>query len=107
MRKKVNTRLPKAVEDIQKWMNELKPLGKEFKVHGMTFEELNEHQENDHDQKVQEEKERKKEEKKKLMVTESIYGVTKTPIRGGNRTLRQVKRLNQDTKLVRTNKSLF
>ena len=89
-------------------MNELRLKGKDFMVHGMTFDELNEHQENDHDQKVQEEKERKKEEKKKLMVQESIFGVvSKTPIRGGNRTLRQVKRLNQDSKMVSTNKSVF
>merc|ERR1712228_625586 len=45
------------------------------------------------------------EEKKKMMVQESIYGVNaktiaKNPIRGGNRTLKQVKRLQHDSKVV-------
>ena len=111
MRRKVNTKLPKAVEDIERWMEELKSKGKEFLIHGMTFDELNERQENEHDQQVQEEKDRKKEEKKKMMVQESIYGVnaktiaktiTKTPIRSGNRTLKQVKRLQHDSKVVST-----
>ena len=103
MRKKVNTKLPKAVEDIERWMNELKSRGKEFLINGMTFEELNELQENDHDQQVQEEKERKKEEKKKMMVTESIYGVIKkTPIPVGNRSKKPVKRLQHDSKVVST-----
>ena len=102
MRKKVNTKLPKAVEDIRRWMNELKSRGKEFLINGMTFEELNELQENGHDQQVQEEKERKKEEKKKIMVTESIYGVIKNPIPVGNRSKKPVKRLQHDSKVVRT-----
>ena len=49
---------------------------------------------------MQDEKERKKEEKKKMMVQESIYGVAKTPIRGANKTLRQVKRLQNESKFV-------
>ena len=49
---------------------------------------------------MQDEKERKKEEKKKMMVQESIYGVVKTPVRGGNKTLRQVKRLQNESKFV-------
>ena len=61
---------------------------------------MNGPQENDHDRKVQEEKERKIEEKKKILVQESIYGVAKTPNRGGNRTLRQVKRLQHESKVV-------
>ena len=52
MRKRVNTRLPKAVEDISKWMIELEQNGKAFKIRGMTFEELNAHQEDTHHQQV-------------------------------------------------------
>ena len=100
MRNRVNKRLPKAVEDITNWMDELQKKGKHFRIRGMTFDELNAYQENDHDRKVQEEKERKIEEKKKILVQESIYGVAKTPNRGGNRTLRQVKRLQHESKVV-------
>ena len=52
MRKRVNTRLPKAVEDISKWMIELEQNGKAFKIRGMTFDELNAHQEDTHHQQV-------------------------------------------------------
>ena len=52
MRKRVNTRLPKAVEDIAKWMIELEQNGKAFKIRGMTFDELNAHQEDAHNQQV-------------------------------------------------------
>ena len=44
MRKRVNTKLPKAVDEIRKIMSSLQSQGKEFKVRGMTFDELNEFQ---------------------------------------------------------------
>ena len=44
MRKRVNTKLPKAVDEIRKIMNDLKNQGKDFKIRGMTFDELNEFQ---------------------------------------------------------------
>ena len=44
MRKRVNTKLPKAVDEIMKIMSNLESQGKEFKVRGMTFDELNEFQ---------------------------------------------------------------
>ena len=44
MRKRVNTKLPKAVDEIMKIMSNLQSQGKEFKVRGMTFDELNEFQ---------------------------------------------------------------
>lgn len=99
MRNRVNKKLPKVIEEIKALMaNYAKTKGKEFLVLGMTFEELNEDKMARHEMAVAEEKERKKNEKKKLMVQESIYGVAKTPSRGGNRTLRQVKRLQHDSK---------
>lgn len=97
-RRRVNKGLPKVVKEIEELTQRyLQEKGKEFLIHGMTFNDLNEHQQTQHEIQVNEEKERKKQEKKRLMVQESIYGVTKTPIRG-NRTLRQVKRLQHDTK---------
>merc|ERR1711978_362812 len=64
MRKRINTKLPKAVEEIRKSLGQLRSQGKEFKILGMTFEELNEYQETEHDRQVQEERDLKKQEKK-------------------------------------------
>ena len=44
MRNRVNKRLPKAVEDITNWMDELQKKGKHFRIRGMTFDELNAYQ---------------------------------------------------------------
>merc|ERR1711956_104673 len=51
-------------------------------------------------EKFKRKKNEKIEEKKKILVQESIYGVAKTPNRGGNRTLRQVKRLQHESRVV-------
>jgi len=103
-RNRVNKRLPKIVDEIYKMTSDyLDAKGKDFLIRGMTFNDLNDYQQNKHDIEVQREKEKKKQEKKKLMVQESIYGVgktvAKTPVRG-NRTLRQVKRLQHESRLV-------
>ena len=44
MRNRVNKRLPKAVEDITNWMDELQKKGMHFRIRGMTFDELNAYQ---------------------------------------------------------------
>lgn len=104
-RRRVNKGLPKVVNEIEQLTQQyLSEKGKDFLINGMAFSDLNEYQQTQHDIQVNQEKERKKEEKKRLMVQESIYGVTKTPIRG-NRTLRQVKRLQHDTKGPSSGKS--
>ena len=58
----------------------------------MTFEELNENQETEHDRQVQEERERKKQEKLKNISQEVTFGVQagKTP---------KVKRLQHKSKV--------
>lgn len=99
-RNRVNKRLPKVVEEIESLTTQyFEKSGQEFLIKGMTFTEMNMHQQNHHEMEVQQEKERKKAEKKKIMLQETIYGVSKTPVRG-NRTLRQVKRLQHESKSV-------
>ena len=68
MRKRINTKLPKAVEEIRNTLGQLRGQGKEFKILGMTFEELNEYQETEHDRQVQEERDLKKQEKMKITI---------------------------------------
>jgi len=102
MRKKVNTKLPKTVEEIKTMIGQLCSQGKEFKIYGMTFEELNDYQETEHNRKVQEERDLKKHEKMKTVSQESIYGVKKASgnktIRSENKTLKpQVKRLQHSS----------
>jgi len=102
MRKRVNTKLPKAVDEIMKIMSNLESQGKEFKVRGMTFDELNEFQEAEHDRQVQEERNQKKAEKSKIIAQESVYGIVKTPNRGvvgKDKTMNKVKRLQHDSKV--------
>jgi len=105
MRKRINTKLPKVVEEIKKNLGQLRGQGKEFKILGMTFEELNEYQETEHDRQVQEERDLKKQEKMKTVSQESIYGVKKTTSLQGNKSVRsenktlkpQVKRLQHSS----------
>ena len=52
MRKKVNTKLPKTVEEIKTMTGQLCSQGKEFKIYGMTFEELKDYQETEHNRKI-------------------------------------------------------
>jgi len=102
MRKRVNTKLPKAVDEIIKIMSNLQSQGKEFKVRGMTFDELNEFQEAEHDRQVQEERNQKKAEKSKIIAQESVYGIVKTPNRGvvgKDKTMNKVKRLQHESKV--------
>jgi hypothetical protein len=102
LRNRVNKRLPKLVEELERLAEKyIQDNGKDFLICGTTFANLNYHQQERHDMAVQNEKDSKKEEKKKIMMQESLYGVTKTPIRGGNRTIRQVKRLQHDSRLVK------
>ena len=105
MRKRINTKLPKAVEEIRNTLGQLRGQGKEFKILGMTFEELNEYQETEHDRQVQEERDLKKQEKMKTVSQEMIYGVKKTTSLQGNKSVRsenktlkpQVKRLQHSS----------
>ena len=66
----------------------------------MTFDEMNQHQEIKHEREVSMEKEKKKQDKKKLIASETIYGVSKVTPRSANKTVRQVKRLQHDSKLL-------
>ena len=65
----------------------------------MTFDELNQHQEIKHEREVSMEKEKKKQDKKRLIASETIYGVSNVT-RSANKTVRQVKRLQHDSKLL-------
>ena len=75
--------------------------GKDFLINGSTFENLNISQEVKKQNEKSMEMDKKKAEKMKTNLTETIYGSVpkKTPM-SANRTVRQVKRLQHDTKLL-------
>ena len=100
--KRVKNKLPKVVEDIERLAKQYKSdTGKDFLIHGMVFTDMNTYQQTKHDEEVKQERDKKKLEKEKLKMLEHTYGTLptskQTPLRG-NRTLRQVKRLQHDTK---------
>lgn len=100
---RVKKRLPKVVEEIERLAKQYKSeTAKEFLICGMIFTDMNHHQQAKHDQDVQRERDKKKMEKERLKMHEHTYGSlppSKTPLRG-NRTMRQVKRLQHETKLI-------
>ena len=101
--KRVKNKLPKVVEDIERLAKQYKSdKGQDFLIHGMIFTELNSYQQTKHDDDVKREREKKKMEKEKLKMLEHTYGslptTKQTPLRG-NKTLRQVKRLQHDSKV--------
>lgn len=109
MRKRVNTKLPKAVAEIRKIISSQQSQSKEFKVQGMTFDELNEFQEAEHDRQVQEERNQNMAEKSKIIAQESVYGIVKTPNRGvvgKDKTMNKVKRPQHESRLSRLVKPL-
>eukprot|EP00093_Oithona_nana_P011286 11286.XXX_371448_373447_1 [CDS] Oithona nana genome sequencing. len=100
--KRVKNKLPKVVEDIERLAKQYKSdTGKDFLIDGMVFTDINTYQQTKHDEEVKQERDKKKLEKEKLKMLEHTYGTLptskQTPLRG-NRTLRQVKRLQHDTK---------
>ena len=110
LRKEVNKNLPKITTELKAHTEAyLKKYGKEFLIKDMTFSDLNDYQESQHEIEKQHELERKKTEKKKLLEKESIYGSDKTPISRKNMTLRAknktirtptVKRLQHDSSKI-------
>ena len=101
-RGRVKKRLPVLVKELtdltQKYFSEH---GKDFLINGSTFENLNISKESKRQNEKSMEMDKKKAEKMKTNLTETIYGSVpkKTPM-SANRTVRQVKRLQHDTKLL-------
>ena len=93
---------PKDLEKRSKTKKNVQSQSKEFKVRGMTFDELNKFQEAEHGHQVQEERNQKKSEKSKIIALEPVYGIVKTPnprVVGKDKTMNKVKRLQHDSKV--------